>query len=82
MVQAQVTAEAAGRSPAYRATHGHHPDIAELGAALVMAGPGIREGVLLGDVSMLDVAPTAARLLGVALPGAEGRVLREMLAGA
>ena len=46
----QATAEAAARSPLYRATHGHHPDTPELGAALVMAGPSIREGVVLEDV--------------------------------
>jgi len=56
----QATAEAAERAPLYRATHGHHPDAPELGAALVMAGPSIREGVVVDDVSMLDVAPTAA----------------------
>jgi hypothetical protein len=41
---------------------------------LFMAGPAILEGVV------LDVAPTAALVLGLALPGAEGRVLIEALA--
>jgi hypothetical protein len=31
-------------------------------------------------MSNLDIAPTAARLLGVQLPGAQGRVLTEILA--
>lgn len=75
-----ATAEAAAVSAPYRATHGHDPDVPELGAALVMAGPGVREGVVLDEVSMLDVAPTAARLLGAELPGAEGRALVEALA--
>ena len=66
-----ATEEAAAASPPYRATHGHDPREPALGAALVMAGPSIPPGTL-GSVSMLDVAPTAARLLGVDLPGAEG----------
>jgi len=38
-------------------------------------GPGVR----LDTVSMLDLAPTAARLLGVELPGAEREPLVEAL---
>lgn len=75
------TAEAAARAPVYRAAHGHLPTLAPLGAALIMAGPGVREGVTLGEVSMLSLAPTAARLLGVSLPGAEGAPLLEALDG-
>jgi hypothetical protein len=52
----------------------------ELGAALVLAGPGVRDGVTVDGVSMLDVAPTVARLLGLDLPGADGRALTEALA--
>ncbi len=67
--------EAAAAAPRYRATHGHDPREPALGAALVVAGPGISGGRMLGPVSMLDVAPTVARLLGVSLAGAEGRSL-------
>ena len=45
------------------------------GAALIFTGPGAPEGHTLGRVSMLDVAPTVARMLGVTLPDAEGRPL-------
>jgi predicted AlkP superfamily pyrophosphatase or phosphodiesterase len=73
------TAEVIAAAPVYRATHGHDPLLPELGAALLLAGPGVRDGVTLADVAMLDVAPTAARLLGIALPSAEGRALAEAL---
>ena len=63
----------------YRAAHGHRPTLDALGAAFVMAGPGITPGAELDDVSMLDLAPTAAALLGLDLPGAEGAPLREAL---
>jgi hypothetical protein len=69
------TAEAAARAPVYRAAHGHPPELEPLGAAFIMAGPGIRPGARLDEVSMLDLAPTAARLLGTSLPGAEGAPL-------
>jgi predicted AlkP superfamily pyrophosphatase or phosphodiesterase len=75
-----ATAEAAAAAPLYRATHGHDPLRPELGAALVMAGPGVRDDVVIDDViHMVDVAPTAARLLRVGLPSAEGRALVEAL---
>jgi predicted AlkP superfamily pyrophosphatase or phosphodiesterase len=74
------TAEVIAAAPVYRATHGHDPRLPELGAGLTLAGPGVRDAVTLEDVSMLDVAPTVARLLGLDLPGAEGRLLADALA--
>ena len=75
-----ATEEAAAGAPVYLAAHGHSPDLPLLGAALIMAGPGVRAGGRLDTVSMLDLAPTAARLLGVDLPGAERGPLVEALA--
>lgn len=75
-----ATPEAAAAAPVYRAAHGHSPSLPLMGATLLMAGPGVRVGARLGTVSMLDVAPTAAHLLGVDLPGAERPVLLEALA--
>jgi hypothetical protein len=51
-----------------------------MGAAFLMAGPGVREGARLDAISMLDLGPTAARLLAVDLPDAEGTPLAEALA--
>jgi predicted AlkP superfamily pyrophosphatase or phosphodiesterase len=56
--------------PVYRATHGHLPDDPRLLAGFVAAGPGVAEGVRLGQLDALDVAPTLAALLGVTLPEA------------
>lgn len=74
------TPEAAAAAPVYRAAHGHAPTLDKLAAAFVLAGPGVREGATLASASMLDLAPTAARLLGLDLPGAEGRPLAGALA--
>ena len=75
-----ATPEAAAAAPVYVAAHGHSPSLPLMGAAFIMAGPGVREGARLDIVSMLDLAPTAARLLGVDLPGAERGPLVEALA--
>lgn len=61
-------------------THGYSPDRPEMHTSLVMAGAGVKRGAKLGIVSLLDVAPTIAALLGVTLPDAEGTVLSAALA--
>jgi predicted AlkP superfamily pyrophosphatase or phosphodiesterase len=62
-----------------RGSHGHLPDPHYMHATFLAVGAGIKPGVKLKTVSNLDVAPTIARLLGVKLPTAEGRVLTEIL---
>ena len=47
---------------------------------LVMSGAGIASGRTIGHVRNVDVAPTIAALLGLALPNVEGRILTEALA--
>jgi predicted AlkP superfamily pyrophosphatase or phosphodiesterase len=79
MFTGHPTPEAAAAAPVYLAAHGHAPSLEQLHAAFLMAGPGVREGTRLGEVSMLDLAPTAAALLGLTLPAAEGRPLAEAL---
>jgi predicted AlkP superfamily pyrophosphatase or phosphodiesterase len=73
--------DSATRRPRARVYHGHgyFPDDPSMHAALVMAGAGIVKGRRIGHVQNVDVAPTLARLLGVALPAATGRVLTEAL---
>jgi hypothetical protein len=50
-----------------------------MNAVFVAAGAGVRKGVRLGVIKNLDVAPTAAALLGLSLPTADGRVLSEAI---
>ena len=63
----------------YRGAHGHSPDLPEMGASFVLWGDGVRHADL-GDVTMIDVAPTLAALLGLSLPSAEGKPLTAALA--
>lgn len=48
-----------------RGTHGHLPTRAGLEGSLIMAGPGIAAGKNLGLISLMQVASTVARLLGL-----------------
>ena len=48
---------------------------------VIFMGPGIRPGIYRREVTVNDVAPTLAEILGVETPsGAAGRVLDEVLA--
>ena len=71
-----------GPSVNYGGTHGYAATDPELDGIFIAQGAGIRRGVKLDRVRNLDVAPTSARLLGVALPTADGRAMEEILTAA
>jgi predicted AlkP superfamily pyrophosphatase or phosphodiesterase len=62
-----------------RGGHGYAPELPEMGASLFFWGDGIRKADL-GEVDMIDVAPTIASLLDLQLPEAEGKPLKAALA--
>lgn len=62
-------------------SHGYLPTHPKMFSVLIWAGAGVKSGATLGHARNLDVAPTIAALLGLELPGAEGRVMTEVLAG-
>jgi predicted AlkP superfamily pyrophosphatase or phosphodiesterase len=49
-------------------SHGYDPALPEMGAMFLAAGRGIPSGVRIGDVPMIDIAPTVAQLLGIEPP--------------
>jgi predicted AlkP superfamily pyrophosphatase or phosphodiesterase len=59
--------------------HGFLPSRATMSTGFIAAGAGVRAGVALERIRLIDVAPTAARLLGVTAPTMEGRTLAEIL---
>ncbi|HXG65676.1 MAG TPA: alkaline phosphatase family protein, partial [Blastocatellia bacterium] len=63
----------------YRGTHGQLPTRADMRASLVIYGEGARVGAKVALARMIDIAPTAAALLGLSLPQAEGSPIRELL---
>jgi predicted AlkP superfamily pyrophosphatase or phosphodiesterase len=60
------------------ASHGHLP---HKGAqpVFMIAGPAIKEHIVIPRQRIIDEAPTFARILGLTLPQAKGRVLEEFL---
>ena len=63
----------------YLGTHGYPNDDPELDGTFIAWGYGIKTGSHIDRMESVDVAPTLAELLGVKLPNADGRVLREIL---
>jgi predicted AlkP superfamily pyrophosphatase or phosphodiesterase len=62
-----------------RAAGGYLPQRSEMRAALIVSGRGVKGGVKLDYARLIDVAPTVARLLGLELRTARGRVLNEAI---
>jgi len=59
-------------SGAFKGMHGYLPSLPEMATGFIMSGAGVRKGLRVPLVRMLDVAPTVAVLLGVELNGATG----------
>lgn len=59
-----------------RGMHGYDPGHPDMAGIFLAIGRGVRAGAQLGAVNMIDVAPTAARLLGIDPPrSASGRAI-------
>jgi len=69
----------APREPHFRATHGYHPDRTGYGSLFLASGRGVRPGIELRDMRITDIGPTAASLLGLEMPGVDGRVRTEIV---
>jgi predicted AlkP superfamily pyrophosphatase or phosphodiesterase len=65
--------------PAASGTHGCLASDPRMNGIFVACGRGIKPGLKLGLVDNRDVAPTIAALLGEKMPGADGRVLNNIL---
>lgn len=62
-----------------RAAHGQLPSRSEMRAALIIAGQGVKPGSKIEYARLIDLAPTIARLFGLEMRTARGRVLAEVL---
>lgn len=56
--------------PKYKGTHGYFPQSANMRSTFMIMGPAVAPGSL-GEIDMRAIAPTLAKVLGVALSGAE-----------
>ncbi|MCI0661612.1 MAG: hypothetical protein L0220_11105, partial [Acidobacteria bacterium] len=62
-----------------RAAHGFLPSRSEIRATLIISGKGIKNGAKIEYARLIDIAPTAARLLGLEMRTARGRVFYEVI---
>lgn len=60
------------------ATHGFSPDKAGYQCNLVVSGDCIKKGYPLGEIRMVDIAPTMANILGIDFHACDGRSLNEI----
>lgn len=63
----------------YRANHGYVPTRPEMHTGFIIWGKRIRKGAVVDKVSIMDIAPTIARILDFEMPDVSGRVLEEVL---
>ncbi|MEE2839994.1 MAG: ectonucleotide pyrophosphatase/phosphodiesterase [Acidobacteriota bacterium] len=61
------------------ATHGHFPDFQEVQTGLIGWGAGFRSGTVISTISLEDIAPLVAELLGLELQAPDGGVPRGLL---
>ncbi|MBE5319810.1 alkaline phosphatase family protein [Pedobacter sp. MR2016-19] len=59
--------------------HGYFPDSPEIRTGFIIAGAGIKKGIVLESINLEDVAPTAAKILGIQLTDAEGKARTEFI---
>lgn len=62
----------------HHSSHGHMPEKGPQ-PPMIVYGPAFRKGVCLDDGNILDEAPTFAAALGLELPQAQGKPIKELL---
>jgi predicted AlkP superfamily pyrophosphatase or phosphodiesterase len=62
-----------------RAAHGYLPSRSEVRATLIISGKGIKAGAKIEYARLIDIAPTVARLFGLEMRTARGRILSEVI---
>jgi len=60
--------------PGHGGTHGYFPDFREIQTGFIAYGPGIRKGGVIPEMNLRDIAPAVAKILGLDLPSANGRI--------
>jgi len=60
------------------ATHGYLPDKPNYKCIFIASGPTIKQGYALGNIEMVDIAPTMGRILGIDFDQCDGKVLEKI----
>ncbi len=62
-----------------QSSHGYHPSYEDYKTVFLMAGPGVKRGVRVPDICLIDEGPTIAKLMGSSLWGVDGRIRYEFI---
>ena len=65
--------------PGKGGAHGYFPDFHDIQTGFVAYGPGIRRGGVIAQMSVRDIAPAVAKLLGIDFPSAAGTIPPDLL---
>ncbi|MFD1258337.1 alkaline phosphatase family protein [Mucilaginibacter terrae] len=68
--------------PASGGTHGFFPDFQHIQTGFIVAGAGVKKGVILPLIGLEDIAPVAAKLLGINFNAPDGILYPGILAPA
>lgn len=60
--------------PGKGGAHGYYPDFKEIQTGFIAVGPAIKQGSVIEQMNLKDIAPVVCRLLGLQMPTAEGKV--------
>lgn len=60
------------------ATHGYSPDKDDYRCNVVVSGDKVKNGYHIGDIEMVDIAPTMAKILGIDFNHCDGKPLDEI----
>lgn len=61
-----------------KGAHGYNPQLPEMRLSLILSGAGVSGCTELNGVTVEDIGPTAAALLGATIPNAKGRDARQL----
>ncbi|MCY1519146.1 Type I phosphodiesterase / nucleotide pyrophosphatase [compost metagenome] len=66
-------------APRKGGAHGYFPDFPEIQTGLLIYGAGIQKGMLSNPIGLEDIAPTAAKFLGIKFNAPDGKVITEVI---
>ncbi|HTF30448.1 MAG TPA: ectonucleotide pyrophosphatase/phosphodiesterase [Flavitalea sp.] len=59
--------------------HGQYPDSKQIRTGFIAVGPGIKKGSIIQEMNLRDIAPYIAKVLGLSLPSADGKIPAALL---
>lgn len=65
--------------PKVKGTHGFYPDHPEIQTGFVAFGAGLKKGVVIPDMKLLDITPLIVALTGISFPAVDGKLHAEFL---